>query len=718
MHCQVSHVAMMGKMTFFTILVLWFLTNSVTCQQNAKICDNSNCLAAANMISLLMNKSFNPCDDFYGYVCGGWETNYPMPSNVHDVWNVDVMTDTKTLLEIREMLEEDDSPSDSTPLKFEKWWYQACMDIDKIEGAGIRPLEEIVNFLGGWPMLVNSSDWTDEYHDWQSIHSYYLSFRGLASIFDFRVEEDPRTNNKNIINLIKPSDSLYEKLLKNQDEVRATQKYTEFIKTVVMAFESSMNIFLLEDDVNKDISDLITFEKALHQIKVSESEAMESTRFYTSIESLQNIYDQENKWKATSKIDWFATLKDLFRDFEDVIIDPSEELLVDASSYLRKISDLLGDTPNKVIVNYVHWKFISTSLPFTTEEMRELTQALTSKDDEEAGDITERWEICMKELTGVGYKYEFIQRHFSEEIQKMAEDIADETRSELLDDIEHSNWLDDDLKEEARIKLRALKWNIGVPTFYTKRENIEHFYDGLEVTTSYFDNVHLARAYLTNKYLQRLRRHRSAHKHLRVCPTLAKTIFDPSFNTLVMTVNQLNVPFIHPSLPLPINYGYMAPTVARLISRTIEKEVNTNQYVTPWSSYFGEIPKRYAAKTSCFLEQYNNHSIGPQTLDDNIYDWIGLTVAYQAYQQESTRHDSVDKLPDMDDFNADQIFFISFALKYCQSATPKYLHEHELRLYTPNDFKVILTLSNSEAFAKAFDCPLNSPMNPQVKCTL
>ena len=28
-----------------------------------------------------MNKSVDPCDDFHGYVCGSWSTNYPIPAD-------------------------------------------------------------------------------------------------------------------------------------------------------------------------------------------------------------------------------------------------------------------------------------------------------------------------------------------------------------------------------------------------------------------------------------------------------------------------------------------------------------------------------------------------------------------------------------------------------------------------------------------------------------
>ena len=50
-----------------------------------------------------MNKSADPCDDFYTYVCGSWPTNYPVPEDKFK-WDLDGMVEQKIQSVLKSML--------------------------------------------------------------------------------------------------------------------------------------------------------------------------------------------------------------------------------------------------------------------------------------------------------------------------------------------------------------------------------------------------------------------------------------------------------------------------------------------------------------------------------------------------------------------------------------------------------------------------------------
>lgn len=109
-------------------------------------------VTAANLIQN-MNRSANPCDDFWEYSCGGWLDRVEIPQGVESI-GVDSFLDARIRRDIRTILESDvkrNSPK-SAERKF-KDLFRTCMDVDAIENLGSRPILDIVNQFGGWAFL-------------------------------------------------------------------------------------------------------------------------------------------------------------------------------------------------------------------------------------------------------------------------------------------------------------------------------------------------------------------------------------------------------------------------------------------------------------------------------------------------------------------------------------------------------------------------------------
>lgn len=106
---------------------------------------------------------------------------------------------------------------------------------------------------------------------------------------------------------------------------------------------------------------------------------------------------------------------------------------------------------------------------------------------------------------------------------------------------------------------------------------------------------------------------------------------------------------------------------------------------------------------------------GRQTLGENIADNGGLKAAFRAYEKWSSTRTEV-KLPGLN-LTSKQLFFVGFAQVWCSISTPEALKLQVLNdPHAPAQFRVIGTLSNSDEFAKEFNCPVGSKMNPEKKC--
>lgn len=135
-------------------------------------------------------------------------------------------------------------------------------------------------------------------------------------------------------------------------------------------------------------------------------------------------------------------------------------------------------------------------------------------------------------------------------------------------------------------------------------------------------------------------------------------------------------------------------------------------------------PKNVRDAIECFVQQYDNYTDpetmlknnGKQTLDGNIADIASLKTVFASYKQWLSENGSELRLPAMNFSNA-QFFFVAFGQLFCSVTRPeKRKNLNDINPHSIERFRVIGTLSNSLDFARAFNCPNNSPMNPSKKC--
>ncbi len=98
-----------------------------------------------------------------------------------------------------------------------------------------------------------------------------------------------------------------------------------------------------------------------------------------------------------------------------------------------------------------------------------------------------------------------------------------------------------------------------------------------------------------------------------------------------------------------------------------------------------------------------------------------MTFAFKAYQSYVALNGVESRLPGLEQFSPEQIFFISFANNFCgeydYNEVLNITLQHEKHSVT--SYRVIGALSNSYAFSEHFKCrPIISRMNPLEKCTL
>ncbi|XP_035228766.1 membrane metallo-endopeptidase-like 1 isoform X2 [Stegodyphus dumicola] len=136
-----------------------------SCQNTScsHVCLTETCVKAAAALLKNMDSTVSPCDDFYQFACGRWPQHHELPSDrsYYDTFSL-MKDELKTKL--KELLEEPISEEDSNATISAKHLYASCMNETAIEQLKEQPLLELLEELGGWPVI--NSNWSEENFDW------------------------------------------------------------------------------------------------------------------------------------------------------------------------------------------------------------------------------------------------------------------------------------------------------------------------------------------------------------------------------------------------------------------------------------------------------------------------------------------------------------------------------------------------------------------------
>ncbi|RHZ03763.1 hypothetical protein DYB37_013263, partial [Aphanomyces astaci] len=134
----------------------------------------------------------------------------------------------------------------------------------------------------------------------------------------------------------------------------------------------------------------------------------------------------------------------------------------------------------------------------------------------------------------------------------------------------------------------------------------------------------------------------------------------------------------------------------------------------------------FKTKAQCISDQYAHFVVKSEVTDtvlgnlgtllslgEIISDNGGLKTSFRAY------HEYLKEFPSQYTEEAgDKLFYLSYAQSWCSKNTDAYLRGALWQKYPPTRFRVTGALQNDAEFARVFQCPTDSRLNPSNKCLL
>ena len=685
--------------------------------QNPQICDTAQCHEIAKQIQQSIDTTADPCEDFYQYACGSWGKNNPVPEGM-DSWSQHYISLDKTQKRIKELLEEEISSTDILPVRMVKEFYRSCMDVDAIEKRGFEPIQEVLNHTGGWPMAMPVSEWNEI--PWQKIDKEYILMESEA-FYSFDYDIDPNNRKRYILEIgrVTEEDTSYVK----REPIEA---YMADIKYIANISARQNGYTLDENQLTSDVEEMVHFELLLANITVKQLNTENfKNRKRMTIEELQKYYNNFNITAPPAKIDFLEVIQNVCSK-ANIHVNSSESILVKNPKFLHQVATLLGNTTQRTLVNYVQWNMVKKFMSYTTQEMRNIKFAKSDN----FTNPTPRWRTCVNDLEmKTAISYMFVKKYMPDYAIHEAMKVVKGMKEELKNQVERTHWLPSSIKLDMSQKIDDYGIEIGYPEWYKNDDAVTRYYDGLSIGSDYFQNI-LNALKKKSKKLEILRQ--VVEKSTWVdYPTTYNAHYSPDTNTIFLLATQLQDPYFTPSLPDAIIYGGRGFTIGHELGHGCDEtgiELDKDGNKIPWESH--NALEGYDQRANCFVDQYSNYILhisndtkediklnGTNTNGEDISDSVGVQIAYSAYKKaEKERIQS--KLPGFEDISNDKLFFLSLANYWCATTKSGYDEYMEFDEHSPFKYRVIGALSNMAAFSEVFNCPQNSSMNRQHKCSL
>ncbi|XP_066593356.1 neprilysin-2-like [Prorops nasuta] len=398
---------------------------------------------------------------------------------------------------------------------------------------------------------------------------------------------------------------------------------------------------------------------------------------------------------------------------------------------LRGYATLLTGIDNEIMVNYIHWNFIKRMFALTSDT-REII--LQTEENLNSSKRIPRWLECIREVKMTEIiSYGYVMKYFPKEDLKTGNAIVDVIKNVTKLEIERSSWMNDGVKNRTKEKIDKMKKWVGYSKWYNNNTVAENYYKGLNIIFQHFDNALSYEKYKHILELKKLSQEYDEDDESDIWSKYdlfeANAFYVPWENGIALPVTNFEFPWFSIYYPDAVNFGFLGYIISHEMSHAFRFSIDERTFDKAYSGWWDKkMEDEYRERLECFVRQYDSYSAkignitakiyGDATLNENIADSAGLNVVYKAFKFWRKNKETADfKLPGLEDFTDDQMFFLSTAASWCQTIRPSDL----LKLidydeHSPSQFRVLGGLSNIEEFSKAFSCPVGSKMNPEKKC--
>ncbi|GAA3971873.1 M13 family metallopeptidase [Hymenobacter antarcticus] len=635
-----------------------------------------------------LDRSVNPCDDFFQFSGGNWLRSNPIPSYASS-WGPRNLLGNRTQETLRSIL--DDAAANRTAAPGSNAqkvgdFYAAAMDTVAIDRAGLAPLKPELDRVAA---MRNAAGLRAEI--------VHLQELGTGVFFRAGVDVDEKKTTQYAVQLNQGGLTLPDRDFYFKDDTRTTK-----VKTAYRAYMTQL-FGLLGDAPAVAQRNAATVERL-------ETRLAKASRTRVELRDPQANY---NKLTVAAAQKRYPSLnpKGLLTGMQ---LGKAQEVIFGQPAFFDEVNAVLKTEPLADLKTYMRWHLVRSSaaaLPTAYAEAAfRYSQALTGA--KQPAPRWKRMQAATDQALGEAFGQLYVDQAFSPEAKAKALEMVANIRASMAEHIQTNTWMSAPTKAEALKKLNALRVKIGYPDVWKDYSNLKISRE------SYLKNVLAARRWESRRETAKFGGPIDRNEWGMTPPTI-NAYYNPPMNEIVFPAGYLQPPFFDPKADDAINYGAIGGVMGHEMThgfddqgRQYDSEGNLRDWWTPADA--AEFTKRAAVVGKQYSEFSPLDSVrvnGQLTMGENLADFAGLTVVYGALEKQLQQRYGSGPRPKFDGFTPEQRYFLSWAQLRRTNIRPEALRQQILTdPHSPGQYRTIGPLMNMPQFQQAFGCAEGSKM--------
>jgi endothelin-converting enzyme/putative endopeptidase len=638
-----------------------------------------------------LNRSADPCVDFYRYACGNWNKINPIPPD-QPRWNVYAKLGTDNLKFLWGMLEEAAKPAPGrTPLQQKIGdYFAACMDEAAIEKAGRGPLEKSLEEIAALKRVADLAPLLARLH---------LESSG-AALFGFGSNQDFADSSQVIAFATAAGLGLPDRDYYTKTDAKSVETRSRYVEHVARMFEL--------------IGDPAATAKAEAQTVMAIETAL-AERSLTMVDK-RDPYKQFHKvtraklLAQTPSFDWALYWKGigLAAPAEINITEPEFFQEVERQLKTRAIADWK---------TYLRWHLLHDKASYLSSPFVQANFEFYSKYLRGVAEIQPRWKRCVRYIDrdlGEALGQVFVEKTFTGDTKARALSMTKEIQKTMEADLHQLAWMGDATKQQALLKLHSMVNKIGYPDKWRD-------YGPVRVERGDFlGDVNRATEFESKRQLNKIGKPVDRTEWQMTPPTV-DAYYDPQMNDINFPAGVLQPPLFDPKLDDAPNYGNTGATIGHELTHGFDDEgrqFDSKGNLRDW--WTKKDADEFTKRAACVSDQYSHYTVvddikinGKLTLGEVVADLGGTTLAYIAWKAATKGRD----LKPADGFTPEQRFFVGMAQWACGDERPENKRLNAVtNEHSPNEYRINGVVANMPQFGQAFSCKVGQPMMRQNAC--